>query len=160
MRGREDYFKFAIVRNPWDLAFSWYSSAIKGRTGRLFDPENYNSKDFNRFLVKYLPSSPFKNLRSRFSKTGYFYVLMPRQQLDYITDAQGAVKVNFLGKYENYEDDMSFLAKKFSVELPVEARINSSKKKAMNYRDFYDQNSYELVLNCYRRDIEFLEYSF
>ena len=160
LRGREEYFKFAMVRNPWDLAFSWYSSSIKVRTGKMFDAENYHPKDFHRFLVKYLPSSPLKRLRSRFSKTGYFYILMPRQQLDYVTDDQGALKVDFLGKYENFNEDISFLAKKFSVELSFEARINSSKKKVINYRDFYDQSSYELVLEYYRRDIEFLEYSF
>ena len=160
LRGREEYFKFAMVRNPWDLAFSWYSSSIKGRTGRMFDAQNYHPKDFYRFLVKYLPSSPSKKLRSKFSKNGYFYILMPRQQLDYVTDNQGVLIVDFLAKYENYEEDISFLAKKFRVNLPTDTRINSSKKKEMNYRDFYDQKSYEFVLNYYRRDIEFLKYSF
>ena len=85
---------------------------------------------------------------------------MPRQQLDYVTDNQGVLIVDFLAKYENYEEDISFLAKKFRVNLPTDTRINSSKKKEMNYRDFYDQKSYEFVLNYYRRDIKFLKYSF
>ena len=160
MRGREDYFKFAFVRNPWDLAFSWYCSAFKIRTGKLFNSENYNPNKFYRFLVKYLPFSPLKNIRSKFSKYGYFYILMPRQQLDYVTDSQGDLKVDFLGRFESYQEDISFLSKKFCVDLPVDTRINSSKSKRFNYKDFYDQSSYELVLNCYRRDIEFLKYSF
>jgi hypothetical protein len=41
----DDYFKFAFVRNPWDLAISWYLSLSKHK------PDTVNSDNFKKFLI-------------------------------------------------------------------------------------------------------------
>jgi hypothetical protein len=145
----DDYFKFSFVRNPWARVVSMYLYLLNDG---WFLPDN--SVDFRTWLQGL--------------ETGASVAVYPkcapqfvRPQCDYFMDVNGDVMVNFVGFFENLQDDwlkmceFAGIPDKFRV-LPV---VNSTKKKK-HYTDYYDDESIERVRRLYVRDVEFGGYEF
>ncbi|MEW8091412.1 MAG: sulfotransferase family 2 domain-containing protein, partial [Candidatus Thiodiazotropha endolucinida] len=80
-------FKFAIVRNPWDLQVSSYHHIRRERPHLIAHID-----DFGQFMHwKLDPERPYQ----------YHVDTSIQSQLDYLIDLEGKVLVDFIGHYEN-----------------------------------------------------------
>jgi hypothetical protein len=50
VREHGDYFRFAMVRNPWDLALSWYTSLSRQTHDEHLGTESFSPEGFKQFL--------------------------------------------------------------------------------------------------------------
>ena len=76
----------------------------------------------------------------------------------YYDSTQGDILVDFIGKFENLEKDFNFICEKIGIdaELP---HINYSKRKN-KYRDYYTEETRDLIGEYYKEEIELFGYEF
>lgn len=156
---REEYQAVAIVRNPWSKLVSQflfaqviYSDAI--RAGK--NPTDKPITDFNVFLNEYdkLVNSPYNWHRTTINF---------QQQTDYVIDTHGILQCNIL-RFEHYNEDTQ---KYFGLENPLPPRnvSNGTKNETTvinkkNYKDFYTEETKEIVKKWYAIDINFFGFTF
>ncbi|MCC5811259.1 MAG: sulfotransferase family 2 domain-containing protein [Ectothiorhodospiraceae bacterium] len=140
-----NFFKFVVVRNPWDLQVSSYHH-IRREKPQVLE----GVKTFEDFLKrKFDPERPFD----------YMLDISAERQHEYIVDLQGNVIVDFIGRYENLQADFDAICQRIGVAriaLPHLRKANDRK----DYRDYYSDALAELVADHYRRDLDILGYRF
>ncbi|PVW15762.1 sulfotransferase family 2 domain-containing protein [Marixanthomonas spongiae] len=160
----ETYFKFTIVRNPWERMLSFYK--FRGFSSLI---------GFNTFINRYLPEY--------FEKEHGFF----KPQTDFIFNTQNELLVDFMGRFEQLNADFSIIADHLSIpfsQLPKHNRsiekgivskksflllqkhpkilkhLNFSPQKTLPYQQAYTDASRKLVNRLYERDIDLLGYVF
>jgi len=155
-----DYLKCAFSRNPWDRILSCYLNKIK-------KDENFNNDKFENGVMK------------RFKKFDVFYAGMPFNEFvqevanipDDIADGHfasqhkrlvmnGKVVVNFLGRFEYYEEEVIRLLKIVGINSEIKfPHINRSRNRK-RYPEYYDDTTKKIVESRYKEDIELFGYEF
>ena len=165
----ETYFKFGLVRNPWDRLASYYTwRQKKGRPIEKLEPYDEFVKSlfpgFNNF-VEQLDNVPkrFTNRVRDFFKKESFYskedldksnidraISMP--QYDFLKGA------DFIGKLENINQVYNHICSKLNLPYVVLKEYNRSFKGG--YRRFYNDKTRKIVEKHYAKDIKMFEYEF
>lgn len=133
------YYKFAFVRNPFDRMvseFKWRSS---------WDESTRNA-DFETMLEK-IPS---------FRAAGEPHFFSAKQ---FVTNCNGEVVVDFIGKFESIDEDFKKIAKavNLTTNLPKKNVTNERKSK---YCEYYNSATRRLVEQYFEEDLTFFEYSY
>ena len=147
----DKYFKFTIVRNPWDRAVSCYHYLMEGGNRKeedlylqtLFKSE-YNT--FEKFVLHYL------------DKDKIHEHLLFRPQYLYVFDVKGECQVDFIGKYENLENDIDYVLKKLGISSKLTHHNKSGRKQYQHY--YQDRDLIEKIADLYRKDVEIFDYSY
>ncbi len=142
--GREkfdSYFSFAFVRNPWDRQVSYYKYMTR-------EPPFVDRKTINR--IKSFGS--FDNyVKWRCTRRRV------RLQKDWVYSKDGELLVDFVGRYENLKEDFDKICSRIGVSASL-PRANVSNTKP--YREFYTEETRELVREAFKPDIETFGYEF
>jgi hypothetical protein len=133
------YFTFSFVRNPWSRFVSLYRA-----TG------------FNmRFQFKLFVLYEFKKMGLEY----YSWFFSP--QSDFIIDEEGNPLVDFIGKFENLQNDFSHVCGQIGIPVTELSHTNKSKTKIPKpWQDYYDDETKEFVGDFYQRDIDLFGYEF
>lgn len=131
------FYKFAFVRNPWDLQVSLYFF-MKQDTDH-YQHELINSmKNFDEYI------------EWRVSNTN-------KLQKNFITDTEGNLLIDFVGRFENLQEDFN----KVCNRLKIDAQLpHENKSKHKDYRTHYNDKTREMISNAFNEDIELFGYSF
>ena len=146
----DNYFKFTFVRNPWDLVVStyhyvWYSDVMEWwRVGGRSKPWSFK---------KWIKSRHFT--RPRGWKKNRCY---RGDQLCWISSCDGELLVDFIGRFENLEEDFEIVCNKIGIHTQKLPHVNKSKHK--HYTEYYDDETREIVAEKYAKDIECFGYKF
>ena len=127
------YYKFMFCRNPWDRAVSlycWWVTYGPGDPGKFID--------WVRKLI-----------------TGHIHSLKP--QIGWIKHKNEIIKFDFLGRFENYEEDFNKLCKNLDMDLKLPHHWAT---KHEHYSTYYNDESYKLITEAFREDIEYFSYKF
>ena len=140
----DSLFKFAFVRNPWDLQVSSYHHLKRER------PHLVGDRDFETFLrYKLDPQRPYQ-----------FHIDTSIDlQSDYLIDLHGNVLVDFIGRFENLEADFRHICQKIGIPEPPLAHKRQAKDRK-SYHSYYTEETRQLVAEHFRRDIEMFGYTF
>lgn len=139
-------FKFAFVRNPWDLQVSSFHHIRRER------PEVMQGiTDFNEFMRwKFNPERPYQ----------YHIDTSLELQSDYLIDLRGKVITDFIGRTERLQEDFDQVCERIGIpciELP-QKRV--AKDRQRDYRSYYADDTAEAVAHHFAADIEKLGYTF
>jgi hypothetical protein len=135
-------FKFAFVRNPWDWRVSLY------------------------FYIQRRPRHKFYNITSCMSFSDFVewdVLRKPPRQVDFICDGDANIIIDYVGKFENVNDDFEIIRNKLSIPnlktmLP---QINvSTNREFRDYRKYYNNETKNLIAEYFRDDIERFGYKF
>jgi len=142
----ERLFKFAIVRNPWDLQVSsWHH--LRRERPHLVE----GLADFDAFLrYKLDPERPYQ----------YHIDTSIQLQRDYLVDLHGNLLTDFVGRYEQLEEDFRTICERIGIaprSLPHRRRANDRKS---DWRSYYSAGTAELVAAAFSPDIETFGYGF
>ena len=141
----DSLFKFAFVRNPWDLQVSSFHHIRRERPQYLFGHDNF--KDFMKF--KFDPEREYQ----------YHIDTSIELQSDYLVDLHGNIITDFIGRYENLRDDFAEACDNIGIKSTLpEKRISRDRKK--DFRSYYDDETTEMVAKHFKQDIELLNYNF
>src|SRR5687768_1865771 len=79
-------------------------------------------------------------------------------QLDYVTDEQGNLLVDFIGRVENFDKDVQEVFRRIGLELEEVPHKNRSGHQ--HYSTFYTPDTELIVRERFKRDIEYFSYEF
>ena len=150
-------FKFSFVRNPWARILSEYRY------------RNYfHHRSFRDFVLNKLPKPGWDD---------QYRHVMP--QYDMLHDPEGNLLVDFVGRFENLQQDFDRVCERLGIVDTGLPHRNKSDKKSRDLRrkirnflfmngenqlqglaDFYDDETREAVAHYYRNDIETFGYEF
>ena len=143
------YFKFAFVRNPWDRLLSAYTYLRSGgwdeNDREWFQTNLAHLPDFNSFVLDWLTS---ERLRSH---------LHFRPQSDFLCDRKGRPLLDWLGYFENLQQDFDDVASRLGIKARL-GRTNASVRE--DYRNIYTKAAMDKVESLYRQDVENFGYAF
>jgi hypothetical protein len=76
--------------------------------------------------------------------------------------SHGYVSVDFVGRFESLEDDLKHALRQvgLSFDQALPRAKTTFRKSSKPYRDYYDDDTREIVGDWYTREIEFLDYAF
>jgi len=137
----DDYFKFSFVRNPWDKAISQFHY-MRHRA------------DLREFVGMDLDDSFHKYLALIQKKTHVQW----DEQYKFIYSDDDELMVDFLGRFENFEQDVNTLVEILGVKMSSIPHSNRTHHRP--YYEYYDNEARELVRMIYKRDITLFGYEF
>jgi len=127
-----NYFKFAVVRNPWDRVVSWfeYHKVTKSNTARKMSFDQW---------VRKRPGPPM------------WRHVLERPDLD-------TVKVDSLIRYETYAEDLQRVWTHLGVQVDKMPHIKKTERKP--YQEYYNEEQRHLIARHYEADIHLFGYKF
>ncbi len=150
----ENYFKFAFVRNPFDLVVSEWKWRIKKQIFSPFSRYRWVNISLKQF-IKYYISNKFENFQNNL---GLVIKLHLTPQYNFIHDRDGNNLIDFVARFENFDEDLKYISKKLGLNITNIPHIYKTKRK--HYSHYYDEETIELVKKIYAIDLEYFNYSF
>jgi len=161
----DDFFKFSIVRNPWDRFLSYFFHLYQGE---------FHAPTFKK-MVKLAGTSgmgvyPFvkptrKEYINFWSCTRMTTKMIRTESLeeDYHTDMQ---YLNFGGgtdlllRFENLQEDFDELCEKIGVSPKKLPHANKTQYRHKHYREYYTRETRNIIRDRYKEDIKNFGYTF
>lgn len=129
-------FKFAFVRNPFDRLVSYYHYYSK------------RIKNFRIFIMKYLLNG------DKLSSRNFWY-----DQSYWLTNESGKIDVDFIGRFENLEDDFKKICEMIEIPYTPLPWLKKSKGRS-HYTKYYDSKLIKIVKDKCRKDLELFNYRY
>ena len=168
----QTYFKFAVVRNPWDLVVSQYHWATRRDEGNPY--AGAVGRSLKRFWTK--PLRIRKNFRALGRSIARSFLKMDvvtfeffvRHMLRYYPpndrfyfDRSGSMGLDFLIRYENLQDDYTSVCARIGIPASQLPSLKTrSRPERRHYSTYYDDRTRELVRKAYHRHIKHFGYRF
>jgi hypothetical protein len=162
-----NYFKIGFVRNPWDWLVSYYSyyhendhsKGVVLKNGILERGANkFGNISFKQFIS--IIEKEAGEYRTRKNLSQLKYPFQPQHK--YLIDENERIIVDFVGKYENLDNDWNILTEKLDINNSYRSmkleRLNSTHDK--DYKTYYDDADVERVYKIYKKDVDLFGYSF
>ncbi|MBW2172233.1 MAG: sulfotransferase family 2 domain-containing protein [Deltaproteobacteria bacterium] len=130
------YFKFSFMRNPWDKAVSQFHYMRE-------------RKNLRKFIGMELDDS-FKKYLALIQRKIH---VQWDEQYKFISNENGDIMVDFLGRFENLEQDLNKVLNRLGVRM---VRISFHRP----YYEYYDDEAIGIVQSMYKRDIDMFGYEF
>ncbi|UCG38146.1 MAG: sulfotransferase family 2 domain-containing protein [bacterium] len=138
-------FKFAFVRNPWDLQVSSWHHLRRERPHLVA-----HVNDFSQFLRwKLDPERPYQ----------YHVDTSIEHQVDYLKDLDGTIIVDFIGRYENLLADYEEACRRIGIKPPPLPHKRQARDRT-DYRNYYTDETAEMVALYFKTDIDAFGYTF
>ena len=142
----ERLFTFSLVRNPWDRMWSMFNyRKVCGELKPQMDFESY---------LELLFKEPDNSAQSPFSYHGHYY-----QCVDYLTDEQGNLMVDFVGRFENRQQDLRQVTALCGLQDLSSLHLNQLSEEG-HYRQYYTRRCREMVARWAAKDIAYFNYNF
>lgn len=135
----DTYFKFSFVRNPWARVFSWYNNVMRDDNHKKRFDVNHDCT-FKYFIKNHMNQWELK------------------PQLYWLMDKHGNIPLEFIGKFENLENDFKIVADRLNLDCPKLPKLLIS--NVHNYTDYYDNDMIDAIYKTYIDEIKIFEYEF
>jgi hypothetical protein len=147
-------FKFAFVRNPWDRLYSAYRFMRRGGWGEG------DALWAQAHLGAYESFSHFVEVGLRIPRVLQWLHFRP--QMDFLsTLGTRRLQLDFLGYFENLEDDFRLVASRLGGSHSGLRHDNRSRQQAdVSYQDAYSDETRKVVAAVYAEDIAMFGYDF
>ena len=134
----DSFFTFGFIRNPWDYAVSQYFYILR-RKDHPSHNEVSQFKTFDEFIE-------------------WHVVNQKRSMKDFHSDENGNIIVDFIGKFENLNEDFEYVTQKIGLKGLTLPHLNKTNHR--DFRTYYTDYSAELIAKHYKEDIAFFGYQF
>lgn len=173
----DNYFKFAFVRNPYDMIVSLYSmyTQYPEYTNRELYPALYhpwNQYDsFNEMVLGmghdiHEPDDQWRRQLDKLNAQTHTDVWNGLANLytSYLTESwkgengYGEILVDFVGRFENLDEDFAFACEQ--IGLPSYELIHHGATEHRPYSELYSDEAREIVSKHFEIDIDRFNYKF
>jgi hypothetical protein len=83
-----------------------------------------------------------------------------RPHVNWICNKDGNVVVDYIARFENFEQEYHYLVNRFGITNYDYSHVNKSKASELDYHDFYDNELVELVATKHNEDIKLFGYEY
>jgi hypothetical protein len=133
----DSYFKFGIVRNPWGWQVSLYTYVLNKKSHPLHETVK-RFRNFDEYLE-------------------WRYTKPVTYQKSFLFSEQNEQLVDYIGKFENLEDDFNEICSRLGISATLSQRNISSTRP---YQEYYNKRTIDLVRKKLEPDIRLFEYDF
>jgi hypothetical protein len=141
-------FKFATIRNPWDMMISHYFSFHRG-------VKQWNRKSFTKLVNK------VKLLRYYITERYIFLDVLDKiKKKNILSKKKLDADIDFIMRFENLDDDFKLLCEKIDIPYKPLLKRNISINKRQHYSYYYDEELKEMVRSKFIEEIDFGGYEF
>lgn len=144
----DEYFSFAFVRNPWDLMISCYNWWLQNA---------YIYRHFQHDIEKIEAMGSFDN----FMHSEYGQEMINEikgNMFDWLSDENGEIIVDYVGKFENIQEDWDKICKYIGIANQKLPHLNKTKRKS--YQEYYSPGTKQIVYERFGKIIELYGYKF
>jgi hypothetical protein len=142
-------YKICIIRNPYDRAVSIYFY-LKKRFPKQMKKFN-NFPEYIRYIYINKHNIPELDLESTLENNNLFTHCNP--QYKWVEK----IKLNYIIKFENYEEDLNILLKNMNIKIDKFINNNKSNRDS-NYKIYYDNDTIKYVNDLYK--IDFIKFNY
>ena len=128
------YFIFAFVRNPYD---------------RIVSGWNYINK-YN------IPFKNYLNIGINANSFDFWHVFMT--QTKHIIDINQTIRADYIGKFENLEEDLKIILKKIGINDIIHKPFIKNSKPHKKYTEYYDEFTTQKVNIIMKEDFSNFNY--
>jgi len=147
------FFKFCVIRNPWERMVSLYNHRWRKRHA-LFEGKPRNSPEDNALLEQgfkaWLLNTNHESDR----------VLTKMPQVEWIKDANGKLAVDLVIPFENVAGGMERVAEKVGLPRIGLSRINVNERSSAALDEYYDGETRAFIERHFAEDIETFKYTY
>jgi hypothetical protein len=149
----EDYFKFAIFRNPWEKILSLFNFRAIKTENKYWDKIRRKKYNFKDWILHLHENNNIKNLKKRY---GYY---------NYIT-IDGKIGVDYIINLHNLNEDFELIKKISNRTEDINSITSGGNKTYIHslkhefFKTYYDDKTIELVEKIHEKDIELFKFSF
>ena len=156
-KGRfESYYKFTLVRNPFDFLVSNWFYAKRHPNHFWHEVVMRDNMDMEMFIHLYFRTlANHKNPNVRPMGSNKVVTL-----LQYAQDLNGDLLIDFIGKLEQMDKSQKNIFTKLKQPSQIIPSINISPDKEKDYRKYYNKNSQELAQRLFKEDLEYFNYKY
>ena len=137
-----NYFKFGFVRNPWSRFVSAYHDFRKPTHCLCNQVSKYDS--FENFCLNFTNDEVSKDI--------HYLPLYNQITID------GKIKLDFVGKFENILNDFEQATNMFNCKSQLNVHVRNT--NISSYRDYYNDETKNIVAEFYKKDINLFKYEF
>ena len=162
-------FSFTVIRNPFDLIcskFCWFSKlcrTVRGRSGSGYIDEHFKKIDFDEYVKQCCNSNVKMNpIEAPDSGTQIGYGQRMSRSLFYQAfNEEGSCEVDVILKYEKINEAVkNVFGDYLGIKVDEFPKLNVSKKKKEDYREYYTDETRRLVEEYYKTDLQVFGYDF
>ena len=135
----QQYFKFALVRDPWDKAVSQYRYMAK-------------REDLREYLGM-KPRDCFKRYLELIPKKTH---VQWEPQTRFVFDDAGNSLVDYIGRFESFAESVGVVMDRIGLRVSTIPHANKSRRNPI--QDEYDSESMEMVGALYAEDVKAFGY--
>lgn len=138
-------YKFTVVRNPWDKVVSLYEYRRKKNKTQIA------SQDIT--FTQWVKLTHGQDRNSFYNDN----VKSFQPQVEWLKDDEGTIAINFVARFETLHADFDQIRDAIGTgaDLP---HLNASSRRS--YKDYYSDETREIIARWYREDIEVFAYTF
>lgn len=144
------FFKFTFVRNPWDRVVSTYfflkEGGITEKDAKWSEENLSRFENFEEFVREWLNN---ENANSS---------LHFQEQHLFLSDEEGNFPLDFIGRFENLEEDFKKVCSRLGIERDLDNKNSSNRKR--DYKSYYSAETRAIVAKVYEKDIQMFNYAF
>lgn len=133
----DSLFKFAFVRNPWDLLVSYWHY-LRSKPGHRRGSIAHSLPSFTAYV-------DYEIRRGRFSQSSL------------LCDRDGQLLIDFVGRYESMPADFALVCRRIGIAATL-PRVNAGVRD--DYRDYYTPALVARVAEAFAADVERFGYAF
>lgn len=136
-----EYYKFTIVRNPWQRYFSFfkYFKSYGEKYMRRDESINWREPEINqgKLCVELFKDKDDQTVLKNI-------ILNNDSQDSYFCDESGKIIVDHIAEFQNLQNEFVFLCDQVGIQTPTLQHGNKSSNR-LNMRDIYNQELIDLV---------------
>tara|TARA_Y100000361_G_scaffold126733_1_gene120856 strand:+ start:20103 stop:20756 length:654 start_codon:yes stop_codon:yes gene_type:complete len=148
-----EYFKFTVIRNPWDRMVSYW----KYRQGKHWAPIDGTINNFNVWL-KFITALDLNNLDGSTSTSNISDFRMGiDSQYNSLISSIGKMDVQLIN-FDNLQADFNQICDQIGISRYELPHINKTNRK--HYSTYYDEETKDIISQKYSDDIKHFGFTF